>query len=652
MSRPATDGSESPSPTVSEPETNDPAARGTSPRSEGRAYALALVASAVVIAGVVLFAPMRYETTDDIWIVERISGAYGFPADRGVLFVSWLLNRGWVALYRLLPAIPWYGISLLGAILLGATTIAAPFLAQERWWRNPRLAVVGPFWLFVVGFHTAFVTYSSAAMLALIGALVTAIDRMRHLGPAGRLGTDATQPRRRNRDAPEGSERNAGEPRPSRLPLIVLALSWTAAYLLRWQLVLVLSALILPFAALERAALRRHFRGALIALGLLVGFVATERSIATLLRSAAEQRFEQHNALRARFHDTAEGDFYGSATIDAASRVGWHLGDYLAYRHFFLYDRARFNDAALTAFLAAQRQTIGRRGGTTALERLRTTFERFRMEWFTLLVALVALLLIPGPAQQTADAAQPPGPRPTNRASTMGDALLRIVALATPLAVLVVLAEYRFVHRVGYPLLLFSVASWAVTLPRRSIRSSRSAPRRWIAPLVALTLFALLLGASLPYLDRLVDGRHKKRYLDRCFRHVAKTIAPQSLIVPLDPNLEHGLGASLVHPLLELRDYPRFRVFPYGIGIGSPRYEAVLLRLALRDARQFFQRSLDRADVFFAVVETRDDRDRRLVEDYLRRNRWLPRRARLVPTFDFRRKKRGLVLYRLVSLPD
>lgn len=358
-----------------------------------------------------------YLISDDVGILRNLENGFEAP------FISMLFGKMLLALYRLAPAVPWYGLSLVlahGASLgLFLSALAAP--PVPRGWKR----AAGVLYL---SFYSGFllrVSFNAASMMLGINALLAWCSR---------------------RGAP-----------PSRAAAAALGCALAGSYLVRVDGFYLVALLAAPVGWRCLFSRRVLFFLAPLFLALALNTLAAPRFM-----PAAYREYAGYNLARGRFMDfpVAQANT-NNATLLAA--MNWSSNDYRVLTHWFFLDEEVFTRARFEEIVA--RTDLARRTppGYTA-DGLRVFWTRYRRHLLVLGLALLAAC----------------------RLSDRRSGALAYSAYALAIMVGVALV-YRFPPRVGTPSFLAAAATVVFLAAGAAPRPARRFERvlGWAAVLVA-----------------------------------------------------------------------------------------------------------------------------------------------------------------------
>ncbi|MCA9523216.1 MAG: hypothetical protein KC609_19705, partial [Myxococcales bacterium] len=235
--------------------------------------------------------PLRYATNDDLAIVSSLRHG------NETIFLSHLLNRALIALYRWLPEVPWFSGLVIAATIVGIALMVAAIRRRADDWTMP-IAALLPLGLFGLE-CVAFTSFTSAALLLELGVVLTLFESALF-----------------------------GE-RPATSLLVALVSAALVSYGLRWRLFLLFLPFAVPLLLFAGRPLRRRLIVAVLCLGAVV---AVDRGLARWQQSDEFRGYEAYNFARSRFHDTDGGSVFGPSTYRAAALVGWTRVDLHIYQ--------------------------------------------------------------------------------------------------------------------------------------------------------------------------------------------------------------------------------------------------------------------------------------------------------------------------------
>jgi len=352
----------------------------------------------------------------------------------------------------------------------------------------------------------------------------------------------------------------------------------------------------------------------------------------------------EYNDLRAQFHDTARGDYYGDSTPKALRKVGWSPEDYAFYKQWVLYDNRKFNERTLHTFLDENDPKKKRSLFALKWNGLKEHFRHGKRYFLALLFSVVSIgFYRVGGLSELAR---------RNR-------LKIVLALAYIGAGIVSVVSIRSVFRVFVPLYayFFGACFLFFHLTKRESAQGRSKSVGRDVSVTCAVVFSILAWGQ-AYAQGKMDFRILKRskmekeYIQKSLSVVKNRSAePAPLLILMDPT--SGLRSEYVHPLKEFSDFTDLRIFPAGWGVHSPRFSSILRDMGLADGRAFLTWMIDNPKallVLFARNGMDTLRSKSMWESYFSRRIAPNKRARLVPVYDFRNATgAGLILFYMRS---
>ena len=578
----------------------------------GRAGFLKGFFVAAVFVGIVFcLVPVRYTANDDFALVKLLSERSGFSPDP--LNPSLNFSMGWFLcfLYKYGPDLPWYGLFVCTACTLGLSLLLSVLFRSTQ---GLSLLLSLPF-LGMVFFHsTSFISFTTASLLLESGVLLCLMEWVvRDRCPARR----------------------------TRFYGWALALAFLIGYLLRWRLVL--SALVFGVPILFFVKKRQLAKA--IPVVMAVGLVIVgDRALFHLTTSDEHKAFMEYNDIRAQFHDTARGDYYGDLTPKALRKVGWSREDYIFYKKWVLYDDRKFNERTLRTFLE---ENDPKRTESLFVLGWGGVKEHFRQGKRYLLALLFSIVSI--------------GFYRVGGLSELArrDRWKIILALTYMGAGIVGVVSIRSVFRVFVPLYayFFGACFLFLHVTKRESAQGRSRSLRRNVSVTCAVVFSLLAWGQ-----AVAQGKMDFRILKRSKmekEHTQKGLSvvkdrsavPEPLLILMNP--ASGLGLENVHPLKEFSDFTDLRIFPAGWSVHSPRFYSILRDMGLTDGRAFLTWMIDNPKALLVLI-ARNGMDARqwtsMWESYFSRRIAPGKRARLVPVHDFRNANgAGLVFFHMRS---
>jgi len=567
--------------------------------------------AAVFVFVVFSLVPVRYAANDDFALVKLLSERSGFSPDP--LNPSLNFSMGWILLflYGHGPDLPWYGLFVCTACTLGLSLLLSVLFRSTQ---GLSLLLSLPF-LGMVFFHiTSFISFTTASLILESGVLLCLMEWVvRDRCPAGR----------------------------PRFYGWALALAFLIAYLLRWRLVL--SVLVFGGPVLLFVKKQQMVKAMPVVMAVCLVIVG-DRALFHLTTSDEHKAFMEYNDIRAQFHDTAQGDYYGDLTPKALRKVGWSREDYIFYKRWVLYDNEEFNERALRTFLEENDPKRTECLFVLGWGRLKGHFRQGKHYLLALLFSIVSMGFY-----------RAGGLSELSRSNR----LKILLTLAYIGAGIVSVVSIRSVFRVFGPLYayFFMVCFLFLHLTKRESAQGRGRSVGQNVSVTCAVVFSLLAWGQ-AYAQGKTDFRilesskMEKEYIQKGLNVVkSRSGVPEPLLILMNPT--RGLGSEYVHPLKEFSDVTDLRVFPAGWGVHSPRFSSILTDMGLEDGRAFLRWMIDNPKALL-VLMARDEMDARrwksMWESYFFRRIAPDKRTRLVPAYDFRNANgAGLVFFYMRS---
>jgi hypothetical protein len=328
-----------------------------------------LLSSAVVVVLVsiaLLAFPPVYQQNDDV-VMTMIASGRGIAAvpDAHLVFVNLALGGLLRRLYGWAPAVPWYGLTLVGGVAVTLTTLLGFRLGRRResWGRGLR-----PWPALAAYCGTVGVVFLARLQFTAVAGLASA------------AGLALWMP-------PHEAERGP-EPRPRRVVAAALLLF---GGLLRFQALLLVLVVAMPVLS-DRLRRAGRATGVRLAGGLLA-VLATSAVLQWADRRIYDaepgwREFLELNAWRARIVDYGAGGD-GPERRLAEQRLGWSPNDGLVLRRWLYTDRSVFPTSSLRRFVEAA--PVAQPGPAEALGRLRAAFATPSLVPLLLTLPLLAL---------------------------------------------------------------------------------------------------------------------------------------------------------------------------------------------------------------------------------------------------------------------
>ncbi|MBU1694344.1 MAG: hypothetical protein KKC51_10325, partial [Verrucomicrobia bacterium] len=266
------------------------------------------LAAFLFVAGVVALGHPSYQISDDVGILRNLENGFEAP------FISMLLGKGLLFLYRIAPPIPWYGLLLYIAHAVSLGLFFSIFMCSSTArrmavpWVMLYLAIYAGF-LLRIGFNAASVMLGINALLAWMSWDV------------------------------------AGEVR-RRRTVLGMGCMLAASYLIRvdgFYLVLFLGLPVLLMGAARRGGRRRgvFLFAAPVAVAILLNTLVTPRFV-----PEPYCRYAEYNLARGRFMDFPIAQA-NTNNMELMAAVNWSANDYRALTHWFFLDEDVYSRARL-----------------------------------------------------------------------------------------------------------------------------------------------------------------------------------------------------------------------------------------------------------------------------------------------------------------
>lgn len=264
--------------------------------SFARRILIPLVVAVVLVVGTVLIAGSTLIRIEDVTLNRIVAGTFGTP-DWRVLEMNPLLSQLLTLLYRIGPAVNWYGVLLLG-LLLAAAAAGISLTARKRGGLIPAIIVVGPI---VVLLTNSMISTVVCALCVAVGAL-SLMDGLHR--------------------------RKEGV---ARLVVGIVLFALAAMLSLSWALVI---GLCVALCWLPRMVREERVRGLLIGLPIMVVILAALFGYSSLMYASPEMSaYRNDNALYERLqHSSLKGEYegliesFGTATYSTGYGADEHAG--------------------------------------------------------------------------------------------------------------------------------------------------------------------------------------------------------------------------------------------------------------------------------------------------------------------------------------
>lgn len=565
------------------------------------------------LAACLIFMPVRYETNDELANIQRLVAQGNIAPEATSPVLSQTLGYILVGLYKAAPTVPWYGIILYTALLLGISLITTVFIRHSG-----RLFsfLFYPLFLLYIFHCFSLVSFTAAALTAQLGAFLALLEwTATEKAPAKNQSIYAT----------------------------VLTISLLLGYMLRWELALYFMAFAFPVFLFAK---KEHLKPAWPYILALIAFIAADRAMTYYSSTPQEKEYLVYNELRRVFHDTEKGEYHKGITEAALEKTGWTVNDWLMFKRWNLYDETKFNTETLQLFLKENNPGPSKLDLNRIPKKLKESFLRSKNYTSTFLCTVFAILLFKFIAI-----------RQYSRQQLIKAGL----AAGFVFSMILFFAYYRFSPRIFVPLYIFSIGLvflMANLVPlgnnqKNNHRRSFQAGLSLIAGLLLIFAFKTGCTQASGIYRTLKISFQEKTIIQAYFNEVRKRMPElDSVIIYMNPT--DALGREYAHPLKELSDINNGLFFmPTGTSVNSPRYNRVLKSLGVQSGREFLEWSIDNPRVLFVIIA----RDipfyfdtLRLWETYYNSRVSPEKKVRLKPFLDFRGKgKTGIVLYRMTS---
>jgi len=493
-----------------------------------------------------------YESNDDMGMILILSGQQGIPASSDAVFMSIPLGALLQLLYRLNLTIPWYGLVMYAALIVGCSIGLHVIIEASTEIRNRiicTLAFLGLYMVIVTRLNFAsvslFLWFSVCARIA-----QTSLSRQ-----------------------------------------TVGAVNWLYgcmlgfSYLIRPDIIQTVTPMFsLPvLAALYLSPSKKRLIAVLLPLVFIV-FVAVVWA-QTVRNTPEYSAYKEFNNIRSMFNDTSQSDWdWNSRSQQALATTGWNISDYyLAKEFLWFHDSTLFSAHKLETFMQYKDSSI------TSIFDFQTRLEDLRQYVFNLIIVILSLtaLLI--------GRHDPPSFVRSGR---------RLVscALIITLINLLLLSMIRFPPRVALPVFACLVLSALVFRPFLGgvleIRSGRLSWTIWsilCAAVLVTTVSLYRSGVQLLTNDRVI-----KTFADQSIRAVQRVAGDDTIFMLM----QGSFGHESLNPLKEYRDMVPLRIFPGGWMIGSPGYNAFLRANGLIDREHVVPKMVNNPKIVLAFWET------------------------------------------------
>lgn len=569
------------------------------------------LSAAVFVLIIFLVLPARYETNDDFALIRKLSPQSGFRPDPYHHSLSYTSGRLLCFLYKQCPQFPWYGSFIYSAAFLGTSLMLSVLFRSTQ--GGAMLLSLPPLCLFFLHIFS-FISFTAASLILEFAIFVCAMEWVvRDECPAGNAGWYG----------------------------LTLALGFLMCFLLRWRLVLFSTVLGAPILLFVK---KHQITRAVLVIMALGAVVVADRALFRYTSSDEYRTFMQYSRLRAQFNDTVRGQYHGELTDKALTKVGWSINDYAFYRHWILYDNTLFNAQTLGAFLTENDPKKGGAMFALSLERLKKQLSTTNHYTLALIFSIVSILVYRFDRFL--------------RLSKKGR-FKTVLALAVIGTGIVYIMSFRFVPRVYVPLYAYFVGATFLLFDSDNEGSpDRVNTRLRQYVIVPCAVIFSLLSWGQAYAQGKTDihilekSKMKKAYIQRRLDAVKRTsAAPDSLLILMNPM--DGLGEQYVHPLKEFSDFTDLRIFPAGWGVNSPRYDAILTDMGLKDGRAFLKWMMNNQEALLVLMaKGRKDiqRWKYLWGSYFFRRIAPTQNVSLIPVHDFTDKNGvGLVFFNIRS---
>lgn len=524
-----------------------------------------VIITAIFMAIVISFFPIRYDDNDDFGIIKTLTSLSGFTPYAHNLFLSQTLTYILFYLYNWWPSFPWYGLFIITAAFLGTAMTLSVLIRSSR---QKSIILALPF-LVVSFFHYfAYVSFTSASLILELAVFLSLLDWAI------------------KEKCPWNNNKLYG---------LFLAGCFLFSFLLRWRLVLFSTTFALPILLWVKW---REVRLALPLIIILFTVICLDRGLFYVMSPDTMKPYVEYNKIRAKFHDYAEGNFYPEVTQKAATKAGWSLEDYFCFKAWLmLYDNVLFNSHSLQSFLKENIPNDSHYFKTRIMDPIKSAL------WSSLrhiVIFLSVMLMIPLYILSRF------------KYSSIHCKKKILLSLGIILTGIVYLMTSRYVANIYVPLFLYAFCAFFLMIHVKSNfpethgnTISRNRPITFI--IIIFLVFAVWgdyqqIKIASKRLEKSEEAKVRIiESMEALKRHsLSKNNIAAPLLVAMNPT--DNLCTKCINPLKEFSDYTDIRLFPGGWQINSGHYHLALKEMGIRDGREFLKWMINNNEVFIAHV--------------------------------------------------
>lgn len=284
-----------------------------------RSLLLSIGVSCIITFSLLAAGICTYESCDDMMMIRLLSGQQGIRATPDAVFMSLPLGSLLYLLYKIYPSIPWYGLTMYGALITGCAVGLRVILDAPIETRNKIISALAFLCLYIP--IASRLNFASASLL--LWFCVTT-----------RLAQESLK------------ERQAGTG--DWLYGCLLGFS----YLIRPDIIMKVATLLsLPVLATALLAPSRKKRLLAVFVPLCIVIIVATVWAQAFRNTSEYADYEKFNKVRADFFDTTMSDATDN-TLQALSSNGWNIFDhFLAHENYWLHDSVLFSAEKLETYM-------------------------------------------------------------------------------------------------------------------------------------------------------------------------------------------------------------------------------------------------------------------------------------------------------------
>lgn len=508
--------------------------------------------SVIILTGILLGSGLCiYETNDDIGMIALLSGQLGIKASADAIFLSIPLGKLLYQLYKFNSSVPWYGLVMYGALVLGCTIGLRAIVEVPTATRNKIICAAA-----ILGFYITIATrlnFTSVSLFLWFTVNVRIIQA--NLSNRSFSATDLASG-------------------------CLLSLS----YLIRPDILPVALMFSVPtVVTLCMSPRKKMLVAILVPLGMAM---VMETTFAQIEHKTAEySSFSEFNKVRGDFTDTALGD-PNSQTSQALNKAGWNTADYYVAKQWWFHDSSLFNAQKFKSFITYNNNH------TYSIVSLRRGLEYLLEQKANLCVVLLCLVIFLINRQQPA---------------SLGRNRQRIILLALFATILsfMLLTMIRFPLRIAIPVFANLVLLGIVFRPFvGDVLSIKNGRLSWaiFSACFAGVLYMIASNCS-SLIELLPEIRQVNEYSSVSIKKAQAIVGEDAIF--LNAGLGNaGFNLDTINPLREYQDVVPFIKFPMGCSIASPAYNAFLRDNGLIDREHVVSRMINNGRIVMCYWDT------------------------------------------------